>query len=65
MTYRTAYNDCEPVPEGLARYANELDYTTADLQSDPDLRKRLEAQYETQATRFSIQRFLEWRYRHS
>lgn len=65
MEMRSEYYDCEPVPEGLAQYANELDYTTADLQIDPDLRKRLEAEYEAQQHRFSIRRLLEWRYKHS
>lgn len=46
---RSEYDDCEPVPEQLAEYANRNYYTTADLQTDPELRKRLQAELAKEA----------------
>jgi len=46
---RSEYDDCEPVPEQLAEYANRNDYTTADLQTDPQLRRRLAAELAKEA----------------
>lgn len=44
------YDDAEPLTTDFADFVNGLDYTIADVQSDPQLRTRLEAEYAVRKT---------------